>query len=107
PSRRIAGLMPANMGNADLQAIQSEQSVVVAGYSAVVVNNQPRNVPWYLPERAQTLLISFLGSNPRYQPYGVQKFEWNPSSRQLEMDWVNKEISSPSSVPIISYASNR
>lgn len=107
PSRRIAGMLPANMGNPDLQAIQSEQSVVVAGYSAVVVNNKARNAPWYLPERAQTLLISFLGSNPRYQPFGVQKFEWNPTKRQLEMDWVNQDISSPSCVPIISYASNR
>lgn len=107
PSRRIAGLLPANMGKPELKSIQSEQSVVVAGYSALVVNNKPRNAPWYLPERAQTLLISFLGSNPRYQPYGVQKFEWNPESRSLEMAWVNKEISSPSCVPIISYASNR
>ena len=29
--------------------IQSEQSVV-SGYGAMVVNNAPRNVPWYLPE---------------------------------------------------------
>ncbi|MDZ7785272.1 MAG: hypothetical protein U5K56_20750 [Halioglobus sp.] len=106
PSRRIAGMLPADMGNPDLQAIQSEQSVVVAGYSAVVVNNVARNAPWYLPERTETLLISFLGSNPRYQPYGVQAFRWNPGKLQLERDWVNTSVSSPSSVPIISYASN-
>lgn len=106
-SRRVAGWLPADMGNPELTAIQSEQSVVVAGYSAVVVNNQPRNVPWYLPGRAETLLISFLGSNPRHQPYGVQAFEWNPLTQTLERGWVNKEISSPSCVPIISYASNR
>lgn len=105
--RRVAGLAPADMGNPEFDAIQSEQSVVVAGYNAVVVNNQPRNVPWYLPEQAQTLLISFLGSNPRYQPYGVQSFKWNPQSRTLEKAWVNQKISSPSCVPIISYASNR
>lgn len=106
PSRRIAGMAPANMGNPDLKAIQSEQSVVVAGYSAVVVNNKPRNAPWYMPERAQSLLISFLGSSPRYQPYGVQAFRWNPETRKLEQDWVNMDISSPSCVPMISYASN-
>ncbi len=106
PSRRIAGMLPANMGNPDLQAIQSEQSVVVAGYHAVVVNNKPRNVPWYLPERAHSMLISFLGSNPRYQPFGVQSFRWNPEQRRLENAWVNREVSSPSCVPIISYASN-
>ena len=31
------------------QEIQSEQSVIVAGYGALVVNNIPRNTPWYLP----------------------------------------------------------
>jgi hypothetical protein len=106
PSRRIAGLRPVTMGDPALSEIQSEQSVVVAGYDALVVNNQPRNVPWYLPERAQPLLISYLGSNPKYQPYGVQKFRWNPQARVLEDAWVNREVSSPSCVPIISYASN-
>jgi hypothetical protein len=46
------------------------------------VNNVPRNIPWYLPERARSLLISFLGSNPDHQPYGFQKFVWNPEARR-------------------------
>jgi hypothetical protein len=107
PSPRIAGMLPANMGNANVEAIQSEQSVVVAGHGALVVNNIPRNVPWYMPERAATLLISFLGSNPRYQPFGVQKFQWNSDTRRLEMAWVNSEVSSPSCVPVVSYPSDR
>jgi hypothetical protein len=107
PERRIAGQLPADLGDPDLEAIQSEQSVVVAGYGALVVNNVPRNIPWYLPERARSLLISFLGSNPEYQPYGVQKFVWNPTARRLENDWVNTEVSSPSCVPVVSYPSNR
>ncbi|MEN8161468.1 MAG: hypothetical protein ABFS41_15470, partial [Myxococcota bacterium] len=59
PDRRIAGQLPANMGDPATEAIQSEQSVVVAGHGALVVSNVPRNVPWYLPGRAATLLISF------------------------------------------------
>jgi len=106
PSRRIAGQLPVTMGDASLTEIQSEQSVVVAGYGAMVVNNHPRNVPWYLPERATSLLISYLGSNPEYQPYGVQKFVWNPNSSSLEEAWVNKEISSPSTVPMVGVGSN-
>lgn len=104
--RRVAGILPVTMGEQNLSAIQSEQSVVVAGYGALVVNNNPRNTPWYLPGRANTLLISFLGSSPTYQPFGVQKFEWDPSARKLKVDWVNNEVSSPSSVPIVSHASN-
>ncbi|MFP8869985.1 MAG: hypothetical protein VCB43_00300 [Myxococcota bacterium] len=107
PDPRIAGMLPANMGNPDLEAIQSEQSVVVAGYGALVVNNVPRNVPWYLPERARSLLISFLGSNPSYQPFGAQKFAWDPESKSLRMAWVNNEVSSPSCVPVVSYPSDR
>lgn len=107
PDPRIAGMLPADMGGSNLHEIQSEQSVVVAGYGALVVNNVPRNVPWYLPSRARTLLISYLGSNPRYQPYGAQKFEWDPKSRALRNTWVNHDVSSPSCVPVVSYPSNR
>ena len=70
PNRRIAGQQPVTMNDPELTQIQSEQSVVVAGYGALVVNNHPRNIPWYLPEQAGSLLISLLGSNPRHQPYG-------------------------------------
>ncbi len=107
PDRRIAGMLPADMGDPELEAIQSEQSVVVAGYGALVVNNVPRNVPWYLPSRAASLLVGYLGSEPRHQPYGVQKFEWDPASRSLREAWVNREVSSPSCVPLASYASGR
>ncbi len=105
PDRRIAGMLPADMGDPSLHEIQSEQSVVVAGYGALVVNNVPRNTPWYLPSRAERLLIGLLGSAPRYQPYGVQKFEWDPSKRVFRGAWVNRKISSPSCVPIVSHPS--
>lgn len=107
PDRRIAGMLPANMWLPGLKEIQSEQSVVVAGYGALVVNNVPQNVPWYLPKAARSLLISYLGSEPTYQPYGVQKFEWDPSERRLKGAWVNRDVSSPNCVPVVSYPSNR
>ena len=45
PSRRIAGQLPADMGDPGLQAIQTEQSVVVGGNGALVVNNDPASIP--------------------------------------------------------------
>jgi hypothetical protein len=48
-----------------------------------------------------------LGSNPGYQPYGVQKFHWNPEARRLENSWVNREVSSPSAMPLVSLGANR
>lgn len=107
PDRRIAGMLPVNMGDPMLSELQSEQSVVVAGYGALVVNNTPRNIPWYLPKRAGSLLISMLGSNPEHQPYGVQRFHWDPERRRLVNSWVNTEVSSPSCVPVASLGSNR
>lgn len=104
--RRVAGIQKVTMGNPDMTAIQSEQSVVVSGYGALVVNNEARNTPWYLPERARGITVGLLGSNPAYQPYGVQKFIWRPESRQFELHWVNSDISSPSAVPLVSVASN-
>jgi hypothetical protein len=106
PDGRIAGMLPANLGDPDLEVLQSEQSVVVAGTGALVVNNVPRNVPWYVPNAAKPLLAGFLGSSPRYQPFGVQKFEWDPFARRLRQAWTNREISSPNSVPLVSLASN-
>jgi hypothetical protein len=107
PDPRIAGSLPANLGDPEIAAIQSEQSVVVAGYGALVVNNAPHDPPWYLPERAKGLLVGWLGSDPAHQPRGVQKFAWSPAGRRLEPAWVNREISSPNCVPIASYASDR
>lgn len=109
PSRRIAGQAPANMGTLDAQEIQTEQTVIVAGYGALVVNNTPRNTAWFMPKEGvgRGVTIGPLGSNPKFQPYGVQKFEWNPKSRRLEQAWVNETISSPNGVPWVSTGSEQ
>ena len=104
--RRLAGSLPVNMGQEHIEEIQSEQSVVVHGYGALVVNNNPGNRPWYFPSQADSLLVGYLGSNPEYQPFGVQKFEWDPVANELKEAWVNTNVSSPSSVPIVSQPNN-
>jgi hypothetical protein len=100
-------MLPADMGDPSRAAIQSEQSVVVSGYGALVVNNEPRNVPWWVPSQAARLYVSYLGSSPKHQPFGVQKFQWNAARRRFEAAWVNREISSPSCVPLVSEPSDR
>ncbi|MDJ0786291.1 MAG: hypothetical protein QNK05_05750 [Myxococcota bacterium] len=104
PDARIAGMLPADMGDPGLAAIQSEQSVVVAGYGALVVNNQARGVPWYVPRDVARVMAGFQGSDPAHQPYGVQRFHWDPGEQRLAVSWVNAEISSPSCVPLVSHA---
>ncbi len=107
PSRRIAGLAPVTMGELNLQAIQTEQSAVVGGYGVFVVNNTPRNRPAELPERAAGLLIGHLGSNPSFQPLGVEKFLWDPEAQRLASAWTNTKVSSPNGVPFVSLGSSR
>jgi len=109
PSNRTAGMAPASMGELDVQNIQSEQTVIIAGYGALVVNNHPRNIPWFMPDSGFSLgfLIGPLGSNPDFQPYGVQKFQWNPKNKRLELAWVNEKMSSPNGVPWVSLGTNQ
>jgi len=109
PSRRIAAQAPANMGDLDVQEIQTEQTVIVAGYGALVVNNSPRNTPFFMPKEGvgRGATIGPLGNNPKFQPYGIQKFEWNPAKRQLEQAWANETISSPNGVPWVSTGSGQ
>lgn len=102
PSPRVAGFLPADMGDAARTKIQTEQAVVVAGYGALVVNNEPASVPPNFMGRAVLLLSSYLGADPRYTPHGVQKFEWNAQERRFEEDWVNQKVTSPNAVPYIS-----
>ena len=106
PSRRIAGLGPANMGDTNRDSIQTEQSITVAGYGAMAVNNEPKFHPSWLPERASRLLSFFLGHYPSFTPYGLHKYEWNPENTEFTEAWVNKEVSSPNSVPQVSIGSN-
>jgi len=109
PSRRIAGQAPVDMGEQKVTEIQSEQTVIVAGYGALVVNNTPRNAPFFLPTEGvgRGAVIGPLGNNPKFQPYGVQKFEWNPKLQRLEKAWVNETISSPNGVPWVSTGSGQ
>jgi len=106
PSRRIAGQLPANMGDPTRTAIQTEQSVVTSGYGALVVNNEPASIPPGFPDAAVRLLVSYLGNDPAFTPHGVQKFEWDPRARALREAWVNRDVASPNTVPLVSRASN-
>ena len=106
PSRRIAGLGPANMGDPAVKAIQTEQSITVAGYGAMTVNNEPSSIPDWLPERGARLLSFFLGHYPEFTPYGLHKYEWFPETKELRESWVNREVSSPNSVPYVGIGSN-
>ncbi len=104
PGRRIAGMLRADIGQDDKEAVQTEQSVVVGGYGAFVVNNAPANKP--LEKAPDGAYVGLAGHHPDFTPHGVQKFEWDPEAQALKEAWVNSEVSSVNSVPLVSNGSN-
>jgi hypothetical protein len=100
PSRRIAGMLRADIGQDEAEAVQTEQSVVVGGYGAFVVNNAPASRP--IAQAHSGLYVGLPGNHPDFTPRGVQKFEWDPEARQLKEAWINPEVSSINSVPVVS-----
>ncbi len=105
PSRRIAGFGPANMGDPNRAEIKTEQSVTVSGYGAMAVNNEPASVPPGWPSAGVRMFSFLLGHKPRFTPYGLHKYEWDPEARKLRQAWVNMEVSSPNSVPAVAEGS--
>ncbi|WP_373838101.1 PASTA domain-containing protein [Methanospirillum sp.] len=103
---RIAGQVPVTCGFITLPDwIQSEQSVVVSGYGAFVVNNMPSTVPDDLIGKNNLLQVSLMG--PAYETsYGVERFEWNTNTKEWSSVWNRPDVSSTSMVPIHSDSGN-
>ncbi len=105
-SERIAGQIPVTCGFTTLPDwIQSEQSVVVSGYGAFVVNNMPNSVSDDLIGQNKLLQVSLMG--PAYETsYGAERFEWNPEMNEWSSVWSRPDVSSTSMVPIHSDSGN-
>lgn len=99
--QRIAGQIPVTCGfTPPLPTwIQSEQSVVVYGYGAFVVNNIPQTVSPEMQNANRFVQVALMG--PAYpSAYGAQRFEWYPASHKWASIWARPDVSSTSMVPI-------
>lgn len=100
---RIAGKIEVTCGLEGQQWIQSEQSVVVAGYGAFVVNNISDEITSPLPDK----IIGILSVGPLLpSPKGVERFQWNTKTNEWESVWTRPDVSSISMIPSVSRASN-
>jgi hypothetical protein len=52
------------------------------------------------------MMVGYLSYLKEFQPFGAEKFEWDPKSKTLKSAWANTEVSSPNCVPFISTGSN-
>lgn len=106
-SRRIAGQIPVNCGlPQSTEWIQSEQSVVVNGYGAFVVNNIPEDTQALSQVAANKLLVVSLMGPAYPTSYGVERFEWNPAKDEWRSVWARFDVSSTSMVPVNSQLKN-
>jgi len=105
--RRIACQVPVTFGHPDSKRSFSEQSVLVRGYSAVVVNNLLQKEPFFwrwMPNFLMNALAAMEGANPDNAPYGIERIDWNPETKTCEVVWANTELSIPNAVPTMSQA---
>jgi hypothetical protein len=100
-SNRIAGQIAVTAGLKPLpEFVQSEQSVVVDGYGAFVVNNIAKS-------GEKDKLVDVLALGPVNQPgTGCERFEWDPQTHQWRSIWARADIVSTSMVPSVSSASH-
>jgi len=100
-SRRVAGKLPVDFGDPEREDSYSENSILTAGYGAVIANNSLQNgEPMWMD-------VMLRANEPKNAPYGIQKFEWDPATRHFGVAWVNRETSISNSTPVISTSSQR
>jgi hypothetical protein len=99
-SRRIADQFPITAGLPEDQAwIQSEQSVVVRGWGAFVVNNIPP--PEEQPPADKIVDVLTLGPL-REPPRGVERVAWDPVRHRFYSVWTRGDVVSISMIPLVS-----
>ena len=100
-SRRIAGQIQITCGlSPQPEFVQSEQSVVVNGYGAFVVNN-------IRLQGHKDKLVDVIAGGPLFDPpTGCERVEWNPETRQWQSVWTRNNVTGTSMVPAMSSVSN-
>ncbi|WP_040691401.1 hypothetical protein [Nocardia vinacea] len=93
-SNRIADQIQVTAGlTPQPEFIQSEQSVVVDGYGAFVVNNAR-------PQGAPDRLVDVLAGGPVFAPpSGIERFQWDPVNHSWSSVWSRADVVSTSMVP--------
>ena len=89
---RMAGLQPVRFGNPDAQSSVSEQSVLVMGNGAAVVNNDYGGLTGMEPVIAGVA------------PPGIERFGWDEEAKTLSSTWAIRDISCPNGIPTASSA---
>ena len=105
--RRIACAVPVTFGDPQAERSLSEQSVLVRGRSAIVVNNllaDESELETPVPA-LDVALAALAGGDPSLAPRGLQRIDWDPVTRTCATVWTNTEVSMPNAIPTMSATS--
>jgi len=100
-SKRIADQRVVDFGIPDQALAQSEQSVAVWGYGALVVNNAGPDTLGSAFENVVAIGVTRPG------PKGVAKLVWDPDADRWRDAWARADVGSPSTVPLVSAGSGQ
>ena len=102
---RIACEFPVTFGDSGASRSLSEQSVLVRGHAAVVVNNLLQDESQIPPiPIIRNAFAALLGGDPDLAPFGIERIDWDPETRSCQSVWANDEISIPNGIPAMSQA---
>jgi hypothetical protein len=105
---RVACEVPITFGDRKTARTLSEQSVLVRGHAAVVVNNllgSEEGIGVGIPA-LDAALAALEGGNPAVAPHGIERVDWDPRTRTCAPIWTNAKISLPNAIPTMSAASD-
>jgi hypothetical protein len=89
---RVAGQVPVRFGDPDRTTSMSEQSVLVMGQGAVVVNNDYGDAEGFEP------ILQGIAAP------GIEKFVWDPDADTLASVWSVPDVACPNGIPTASLA---
>jgi hypothetical protein len=100
-SARIADQKPVTAGISEQSSwLQSEQTIIVSGQGAFVVNN-------LIEEGHPDRIIDVMTVGPVHNPpRGVEKIVWNPKAKRFYSAWTRGDVVSVSMVPLASSGAN-
>jgi len=100
-SSRIADQKPVTAGISEQRPwLQSEQTIIVSGYGAFVVNN-------LIEEGHPDRIIDVMTVGPVHSPpRGVEKIVWNDKENRFYSAWARGDVVSVSMVPLVSSGAN-
>mmetsp|Transcript_36538 Transcript_36538/g.43655 ORF Transcript_36538/g.43655 Transcript_36538/m.43655 type:complete len:283 (+) Transcript_36538:486-1334(+) len=106
--KRVACELPVVFDSLESpESVVSEQSVLVNGYSSIVVNNffSKQRAPSGIKALDANYALLY-GSDFNATTPGIQRIDWDPDVRKCNVVWTNDQVTLPNGIPTMSTDTN-